>query len=96
MKEFIGTQGYWYIEHHDYDEPTYQNVRIEGSRVHFDVWGHGISEVENKANAQLIAAAFDLLKACEISLEAFIALGVKPEQNCRTQVEKAINKAIGK
>ena len=95
MKEFKGTQGDRYVVFNwEMDEGNFHDVIIKGSRVHFDVWGHGISEEENKANAQLIAAAPNLLKACEISLKAFIELGIKPNQNCRNQVQKAISKAL--
>jgi len=47
-----------------------------------------------KSNAQLIAAAPELLSALQLAVLAFKELGVSENQNCYKTALKAINKAL--
>ena len=83
--EFKGTKGKWSIT-----ETGRQRTMINGSSI--DVWWNlpssDASEDEGKANAKLIAAAPDLLKA----LQGLLLNGHNNKQIGISQ--KAINKAL--
>ena len=92
--EFKGTKGEWKIT------GTGENrIMINGSSI--DVWWNlsssDVLEDEGKANAKLIAAAPDLLKACIHALE-MCEDRVIPTENDLTimagRLKEAINKAL--
>lgn len=47
------------------------------------------------ANARLIAAAPEMLKALEAVFRQTCTLGLKPDQNCKEMMAKVIAKALG-
>jgi hypothetical protein len=90
--EFKGTKGEWKIT-----GTREQRTMINGSGI--DVWWNlsDVSEDEGKANAKLIAAAPDLLKACIHALE-MCEDRVTPTENDLTimagRLKAPINKAL--
>jgi hypothetical protein len=92
--EFKGTKGEWKIT-----GTEEQRTMINGSSI--DVWWNltssDVLEDEGKANAKLIAAAPDLLKACIHALE-MCEDRVTPTENDLTvmagRLKEAINKAL--
>ena len=92
--EFKGTKGKWSIT-----GTGEQRTMINGSSI--DVWWNlpssDASEDEGKANAKLIAAAPDLLKACIHALE-MCEDRVTPTENDLTimagRLKAPINKAL--
>ena len=92
--EFKGTKGEWKIT-----GTSEQRTMINGSSI--DVWWNlsssNVSEDEGKANAKLIAAAPDLLKACIHALE-MCEDRVTPTENDLTimagRLKAPINKAL--
>jgi hypothetical protein len=92
--EFKGTKGEWKIT-----GTSEQRTMINGSTI--DVWWNlslsDVSEDEGKANAKLIAAAPDLLKACIHALE-MCEDRVTPTENDLTimagRLKAPINKAL--
>jgi len=95
-EEFKGTKGIWevlFIEFKNYDILC---VAREDTVISQQTFGGKATE-EMRANAQLIAAAPDLLEALMI-INGDIERGPNPytSQEIKGVVEKAINKALGK
>ena len=93
--EFKGTKGEWKIT-----GTSEQRTMINGSSI--DVWWNlsssNVSEDEGKANAKLIAAAPDLLKALQVILKHKNAINHYIDDNelytAIEESEQAINKAL--
>lgn len=94
MKEFKGTPGPWEIMDDDGELKIVQSGSVEygrGWKIYSDI----CSEVSDQDNANLIAAAPELLEALqEITHEVGHWLSTqKPE--LKEKIESAINKALG-
>ena len=93
--EFKGTKGEWKIT-----GTGEQRTMINGTSI--DVWWNlslcDVSEDEGKANAKLIAAAPDLLKALQVILKHKNAINHYIDDNelytAIEESEQAINKAL--
>lgn len=88
--EFKGTQGDWVaVKHEGYD----YDVLCEGDEV---CWlGLGVEDLEEqKANAKLIAAAPDLLKATQYALKILEDVNHHKIDWVRGTVRNAIEKAL--
>lgn len=98
--EFKGTKGKWISRHNgSYWEVNREEDFEDGKRLAVSVMVFNIEDGncvfdrshEDKANAQLIAAAPELLNACKLALG-----GIDPKSDIGKQIKKAINKALGK
>lgn len=96
-QEFKGTKGNWTIREHPQDKNDFR-VLVEGGNSHIAIarcndWRND----NNKANAQLIAAAPELLKVLQF-VEATLSEGHKIRRGgtSHSKIMGAINKALGK
>lgn len=58
---------------------------------------NSLTDTENVANAHLIAASPDLLKACQSFIELFKESDMRPEDECRelfSEIKDAVDKAL--
>ena len=99
MKKFKGTQGEWKLSstrlNYDFKTVTKSDLDV----IAIDVIGHGghimtfgDKNKEHIANAKLIAAAPELLKALQVCYASLCTYGGHPI--IEKQAEKAINKAL--
>ena len=98
--EFKGTKGKWISRYNNsYWEVNREEDFEDGKRLAVSVMVFNIEDGncefdvshEDKANAQLISSAPELLNACQLALG-----GIDPKSDIGKQIKKAINKALGK
>lgn len=105
MEEFKGTKGEWKIKHSESKNAfniigTIVGGNYKIARVPYSVdekYSDTINDIfrtEAERNARLIAAAPDLLHACQNSLLQ-LELGLMGDSGTANILRKAINKAIG-
>lgn len=100
MKDFKGTKGKWISRYNgNYWEVNREEDFEDGKRLAISVMVFETKDGnlvfsrsgEAIANAKLIAAAPELLNACQLALG-----GIDPKSDIGKQIKKAINKALGK
>lgn len=98
--EFKGTKGKWISRYNgNYWEVNREEDFEDGKRLAISVMvfetkdGNLVFSRSGEviANAKLIAAAPELLNACQLALG-----GIDPKSDIGKQIKKAINKALGK
>ncbi len=90
------TPGPWLLDWHNPNERIVLSYhRIEGDErelpYHIVIVPYASESKLDKANARLIAAAPDLLKACQVAIDA---LGCDRTRQDRLEAQKIINAAI--
>lgn len=100
MKDFKGTKGKWISRYNgNYWEVNREEDFEDGKRLAISVMVFETKDGnlvfsrsgEAIANAKLIAAAPELLNACQLALG-----GIDPKSDIGKQIKKAINKALVK
>lgn len=100
MEDFKGTKGKWISRYNgNYWEVNREEDFEDGKRLAISVMVFETKDGnlvfsrsgEAIANAKLIAAAPELLNACQLALG-----GIDPKSDIGKQIKKAINKALGK
>lgn len=104
MKEFKGTKGEWKLNRQYSDEHgkiLFITIVDEDNKIVAEAKGHEVVNAECMANAQLIAAAPEMLKALQTIAEYWktpqkgnLSLNDHVEHSLKL-AEEAINKALG-
>lgn len=100
MSGFKGTPGPWKYAKNG---PHWNNAALERISIEFGIYGENIADTVYEENdARLIAAAPDLLEACERARSHLYQAGYEPKENSLNpnedllfQLDATISNAIG-